>query len=82
MLAERRTLCKMRSFNMNKTKKQSISKQQQLPSPDAFYDENFQADNAYKLTMPDVQNADKHAIKGANVPIMQVGIGIPQAREI
>ena len=60
---------------MNKTKQQSIAQEQQRQcSPSSFYDENFHADNAYKSTMPDVQNADKNSIKGANVPIMQVGM--------
>lgn len=60
---------------MKQAKKESIAqKQKREPAPEAFYDENFRADSAYKMTMPDVQNADKNSIKGANVPIMQVGM--------
>ena len=60
---------------MRQAKKESIPQKQRLEhAPEAFYDENFRADSAYKMTMPDVQNADKNSIKGANVPIMQVGM--------
>ncbi len=60
---------------MSQSKKQSIAEKEQTPIlPSSFYDENFHVDNAYKSSMPDVQNADKNSIKGANVPIMQVGM--------
>ena len=38
------------------------------------YEENFQVSGDYKSSLPDVQNADKNSILGANVPIMQVGM--------
>lgn len=59
---------------MNTAKTQSAKQTQQPHHPHAFYDESFKATAEYKKTMPDVQNADKNAIKGANVPIMQVGM--------
>lgn len=42
--------------------------------PEANYEENFSADSNYRSSLPDVQNAPKDAIRGANVPIAQVGI--------
>lgn len=42
--------------------------------PKANYEENFSADSTYRSSLPDVQNAPKDAIRGANVPITQVGI--------
>lgn len=60
---------------MSQIKKQQAQQTRaKKPAPATFYDENFRADNAYKMSMPDVQNADKNSIKGANVPIMQVGM--------
>ncbi len=43
-------------------------------APRTCYEENFEVSSEYKSSLPDVQNADKNAIKGANVPIMQVGM--------
>ncbi len=42
--------------------------------PKSFYDESFPMSKEYKSTLPDMQNADKTQIRGANVPIMQVGM--------
>ena len=38
------------------------------------YDKNFKADDAYRATLPDMQNKDASQIQGANVPIQHVGI--------
>ena len=38
------------------------------------YDRNFRADDAYRATLPDMQNKDASLIQGANVPIQHVGI--------
>jgi GTP cyclohydrolase I len=38
------------------------------------YDKNFKADDAYRATLPDMQNKDATQIQGANVPIQHVGI--------
>jgi GTP cyclohydrolase I len=38
------------------------------------YDRNFKADDAYRATLPDMQNKDASQIQGANVPIQHVGI--------
>ena len=38
------------------------------------YDKNFKADEAYRATLPDMQNKDASQIQGANVPIQHVGI--------
>lgn len=40
------------------------------------YEQGFKAESDYISTLPDVQNADKNSISGANVPIMQVGMTI------
>ncbi|MDP0495589.1 MAG: GTP cyclohydrolase FolE2 [Verrucomicrobiota bacterium JB024] len=42
--------------------------------PKAYYDKDFQVTDAYRQTLPDMQNSDSSEIQGANVPIMQVGI--------
>ncbi|MEM8549317.1 MAG: GTP cyclohydrolase FolE2 [Verrucomicrobiota bacterium] len=42
--------------------------------PKAIYDNDFRASDAYRETLPDMQNRDATEIHGANVPIMQVGI--------
>lgn len=42
--------------------------------PKANYEENFSVGSNYRSSLPDVQNASKDAIRGANVPIAQVGI--------
>lgn len=62
---------------MKDVKKQAKIKSNNLPqapTPRSCYEENFKAGCDYVSTLPDVQNADKTAIKGANVPIMQVGM--------
>jgi len=38
------------------------------------YDRSFRADDAYRATLPDMQNTDGSQIQGANVPIQHVGI--------
>ena len=38
------------------------------------YDRAFRADDAYRATLPDMQNKDASLIQGANVPIQHVGI--------
>ena len=38
------------------------------------YDRSFRADDAYRATLPDMQNKDASLIQGANVPIQHVGI--------
>lgn len=38
------------------------------------YDRKFRADDAYRASMPDMQNQDASLIQGANVPIQHVGI--------
>ena len=38
------------------------------------YDRNFKVDDAYRATLPDMQNKDASLIQGANVPIQHVGI--------
>ncbi|MBE6412170.1 MAG: GTP cyclohydrolase I FolE2 [Opitutales bacterium] len=43
-------------------------------APVSHYEENFKADSSYRQTLPDIQNASKDTIRGANVPIMQVGV--------
>ncbi len=43
-------------------------------APVSRYEENFKADSDYRMSLPDVQNAPKDSIRGANVPIMQVGV--------
>ncbi len=42
--------------------------------PARVYDRAFRASEAYKATLPDMQNTDATQIQGANVPILQVGI--------
>lgn len=49
-------------------------KHQETISPKAFYDAAFPAGKEYASKLPDMQNADSKAIKGANVPIIQVGM--------
>jgi GTP cyclohydrolase I len=39
-----------------------------------FYDPTFKVTDAYKASMPDLQNGPASLIEGANVPIQQVGI--------
>ena len=43
-------------------------------APVPRYEDGFKAESDYISTLPDVQNADKNSISGANVPIMQVGM--------
>lgn len=43
-------------------------------APVRVYDRSFRASEAYKATLPDMQNTDATQIQGANVPILQVGI--------
>lgn len=42
--------------------------------PRRVYEADFIADAAYKAGIPDIQNEGASAIRGANVPIIQVGI--------
>lgn len=46
----------------------------QAAKPKVYYDPNFEVTDAYRESLPDMQNADSANIHGANVPIMQVGI--------
>lgn len=39
-----------------------------------FYDRKLKVTNEYKTSLPDMQNSGSATIKGANVPILQVGI--------
>lgn len=43
-------------------------------APRAYYDEHFKVTPEYRASLPDMQNEDASQIKGANVPILQVGI--------
>lgn len=43
-------------------------------APSRVYDRAFRSDEAYKASLPDMQNTDATQIQGANVPILQVGI--------
>jgi len=52
----------------------STRKDAEIESPVTRYEEDFEADSEYKSSLPDVQNAPKDTIRGANVPIMQVGM--------
>ncbi len=56
---------------MNKTGKDNAP---ETISPKSFYDAAFPAGADASSSLPDVQNADSTQIKGANVPIMQVGM--------
>ncbi|MEM9227550.1 MAG: GTP cyclohydrolase FolE2 [Verrucomicrobiota bacterium] len=56
---------------------QPTDKQPAAPTdnkPKAVYDNDFRANDAYRDSLPDMQNRDATEIHGANVPIMQVGI--------
>ena len=63
-------------IEMNKTDNKVSGKTEgaQYRAPKKDYEENFASDTAYRSTLPDVQNAPKDTIRGANVPIMQVGM--------
>ena len=43
-------------------------------APTRVYDRGFRSDEAYRASLPDMQNKDASQIQGANVPILQVGI--------
>jgi GTP cyclohydrolase I len=61
---------------MNENKKSPTSKGL-LPKtgePEKNYDSDFVLTDAYRASLPDMQNADAQAIFGANVPILKVGI--------
>jgi len=57
---------------------ESLSSGNQLESsvvpPSKFYDKDFALTDAYRASLPDMQNADALEIYGANVPILKVGI--------
>ncbi len=60
---------------MSKSENRTQSKSEvRHDPPKAEYEEKFSVDSTYRLSLPDVQNAPKDAIRGANVPIMQVGM--------
>ncbi len=62
---------------MEKTKTDApgkLQKPRENASPESRYDENFKLNGDYRSSLPDVQNASKEEICGANVPIMQVGM--------
>ncbi len=62
-------------IDMKKTEEQiSSPKNVEIDAPISRYEENFKADSDYRMSLPDVQNASKDSIRGANVPIMQVGV--------
>ena len=63
-------------IEMNKTDNKVSGKTEstEYRAPKKDYEENFASDTVYRSTLPDVQNAPKDAIRGANVPIMQVGM--------
>lgn len=42
--------------------------------PNKVYDDEFVLTDAYRASLPDMQNADAREIFGANVPILKVGI--------
>ena len=59
---------------MSSTRKVESQKNLQEWSPVARYENDFKVSGAYRAELPDIQNADKSSILGANVPIMQVGM--------
>lgn len=58
---------------MEKMDKRILMKKEKEQKPTRSYDTNFVVTEDYKASMPDMQNADSAAIRGANVPIIQVG---------
>ncbi len=58
---------------MDKENKEVAEKRDFL-EPVHKYEEDFVPTGGYRSSLPDVQNADKRDILGANVPIMQVGM--------
>jgi GTP cyclohydrolase IB len=52
----------------HKTSKHTVLKQQQ------HYDDQFLVTEAYRASLPDIQNAACLEIQGVNVPVLQVGI--------
>ena len=62
----------MANSNKNCTKKTSnLSEKEALTHE---YDASFVVSDAYRDSLPDVQNASAHHIIGSNVPILKVGI--------
>jgi len=63
---------------MNKKDIPSSEQTALVPAPTAelqkVYDEHFVLTDAYRASLPDMQNADSQAIQGARVPILRVGI--------
>lgn len=61
---------------MNENKKSPTSKGllPKTDAPEKNYDSDFVLTDAYRASLPDMQNADAQAIFGANVPILKVGI--------
>lgn len=50
------------------------AKAPETPAMKRHYDEKFVVTEAYRASLPDMQNSESSEIQGANVPIMQVGI--------
>lgn len=65
-------------LSMSSKNKENLSSKKaaevSVPTPLSHYEENFVPTNQYRNSLPDVQNADKKNILGANVPIVQVGM--------
>ena len=59
---------------IKKQQDQTTGARGEQTAPVSRYEEDFKMSSEYKSSLPDVQNADKNAIRGANVPIMQVGM--------
>ncbi len=60
-----------------KTEKNKPAQEELLQAPGApekSYDKDFVLTDAYRESLPDMQNADAREIFGANVPILKVGI--------
>ena len=52
----------------------TIARMESAAELSKVYDENFVLTDAYRASLPDMQNADSQQIFGANVPILKVGI--------
>jgi GTP cyclohydrolase IB len=61
---------------MKEKNKESVTSEKKISDKKLkrSYDKNFKVTEAYRGTLPDIQNASGSDILGANVPILQVGI--------
>lgn len=59
---------------MSQSKQHAHDTKKAGPAPSRVYDRAFRSNEAYKASLPDMQNTDATQIQGANVPILQVGI--------